>query len=471
MLHRGLIYLNLNNNDSATKDLLQRRLNAAGWQVQTVTEIEDAKQLLEKPIYDVGLLQFPAQWDPSFYRSLYDLFLFQAQTQWIALLSTRSMDDKSLCEVIFNDCYDYHTLPIDLNRLLITLGHAHGMAVLSRTALKVSNDGDVASCPMVGRTGVMREVDRNVTRFANVDAPVLITGESGTGKELAARAIHARSRRANHPFVAVNCGSLPATLIQSELFGHEKGAFTGAHLRKIGRFEAAHRGTLFLDEIGDLPLDLQVNLLRVLEQGCIERLGSYHPVEVDVRIVTATHVDLPQVVANGQFRNDLYYRLNVLNLQMPALREREEDIALLARFFFARFRDEMNRPIAGFSTQALEAMKSYTWPGNVRELINSIRRAMAMCDTRLITPESLGLRDCVDRGRIIPLDTARAAAEREVIEASLRYTSNNVAEAARILEISRGTLYKLMEKLDINVRRLLDMDDDEELHNYDLTFK
>lgn len=461
MPHRKLIYLNFNNNDSATEDLLQHKLDAAGWQVHTVTELDEAKRLLASRVFYAGLLQIPIPLGPSSFDSLYHLCRVQTQTQWIALLPPECMNNKALGEAVFTYCHDYHTLPINLNRLLVTLGHAHGMAVLSDTAVKSFDNVDAESCSLIGKTAAMREVDRNVTRFASVDAPVLITGESGTGKELAARAIHARSRRANNPFIAVNCGALPVTLIQSELFGHEKGAFTGAHKRKIGRFEAAHGGTLFLDEIGDLPLDLQVNLLRVLEQGCIERLGSFQPIEVDVRIITATHVDLPQAVAKDQFRQDLYYRLHVLNLTMPALRDREEDITLLARFFFAKFRDEMNRPIAGFSSQALEAMRCYTWPGNVRELINRIRRAMAMCDTRLITPEDLDLRGCADRAKIVPLDVARAAAEREVIEASLRYTSNNVAEAARKLEISRGTLYKLMEKLNINVRRLWDMDDDE----------
>lgn len=459
MKQREVIYFDCSNNSKDSRYLLQYHLHNAGWHIHSVTNLKEVKQVLKKYKCYVGILQVPVHLDSACYPSLYHLGQAEPRIQWIALLHSQSMDNKDLCETIFTYCYDYHTFPINLNRLLIILGHAYGMAALNDMVAKTPHM-DVESPSLLGKSVAMRQVDHDITRFAAVDAPVLISGESGTGKELAAHTIHARSGRANNPFVAVNCGALPAALIQSELFGHEKGAFTGADKRKIGRFEAAHGGTLFLDEIGDLPLELQVNLLRVLEQGRIERLGSLIPIEVDVRIITATHMDLPRAVAKGRFREDLYYRLDVLHLELPLLREREEDIELLARFFLVKYRDEMRRPVIDFSSQALRAMHCYTWPGNVRELMNRIRRAIAMCDTRLITPEDLNLRDCAERSKIMPLEEARAAAEREVIEASLRYTSNNVAEAARKLKVSRGTLYKLMEKLDINVRRLLDIDED-----------
>ncbi len=462
MLQRKLIFVNFNKNYNLTEDLLQHKKITADWQIYHVTVLEEAKVLLAKRLFNVGLLQLPSELDNSFYDALYHVCCIQTQIQWIALLPPNGTKNKALCEAVFTCCYDYHTLPIHIDRLSITLGHAYGMANLSHIAVEPPDDLELNSCSLIGKTAGMEEVKRKITKFAGVEVPLLITGESGTGKELAARMVHARSRRAKKPFIAVNCGALSATLIQSELFGHEKGAFTGAHKVKIGRFEAAQGGTLFLDEIGDLSFDLQVNLLRVLEQGCIERLGSIQPIDVDVRIITATHVDLPQAVAKGDFREDLYYRLNVLNLQMPALRERQEDIELLARFFFTKFRDEINRPSVGFSTQALEAMKHHTWPGNVRELINRICRAMTMCDTRLIMSADLDLKDYTNKSPIIPLEAARSAAEREVIEASLRNTSYNVAQAARKLEISRGTLYKLMEKLCINVRHLVDVDENDE---------
>jgi DNA-binding NtrC family response regulator len=249
--------------------------------------------------------------------------------------------------------------------------------------------------------------------------------------------------------MAVNCGALPANLIQSELFGHEKGAFTGAHQRKIGRIEAAAGGTIFLDEIGDLSLDLQVNLLRFLQAKTIERVGGTQSLQVDVRVIAATHVDLERAVAEGRFREDLYYRLNVLHLRVPALRERENDIELLARFFFEKFAKEKNPQVRGFSQQALQVMNTYAWPGNVRELINRIRRAMVMCENRLMTPGDLGLERRSARRTIRTLVGARAAAEKEAIQYALRHTGNNVSRAARELRISRVTLYRLIEKYSI----------------------
>ena len=228
---------------------------------------------------------------------------------------------------------------------------------------------------MVGVSAPMQAVFRNLRKIAAVDAPVLITGETGTGKELAARAIHERSRRSSGPFVAVNCAALPATLIQSELFGYERGAFTGAQRRKIGSIESANGGILFLDEIGDLSLDLQVNLLRFLEESAIQRVGSPKEIPVDVRVIAATHDDMERATAEGRFREDLYYRLNVLRLEMPMLRARGEDIEVLARFFFEKFRQETSHKVIGFSPEALQSMADYDWPGNVRELINRVRRA------------------------------------------------------------------------------------------------
>jgi DNA-binding NtrC family response regulator len=291
----------------------------------------------------------------------------------------------------------------------------------------------------------MRQLFQQIGKIASIDFSVLICGESGTGKELAAQAIHQVSDRAAGPFVAVNCGALPKDLIQAELFGHEKGAFTGAERRRIGRVEAAQGGTLFLDEIGDLPLELQIHLLRFLQEKTIDRVGGSGQISVDVRVIAATNVNLERAVKEGRFREDLYYRLNVLHLDMPPLRERAEDVQLLAHHLLAKFASRINPNLQGFSQQAIECLNAHTWPGNVREMVNRIQRAVVMCEGKLIRPRDLGLDQ---DGPIQHLDTlaeARAKAEKAAIEATLQAVRNNVSKAARHLGISRVTLYRLME--------------------------
>lgn len=304
---------------------------------------------------------------------------------------------------------------------------------------------------MVGNSPIMKELFKTIHKVAVVDAPVFIQGESGTGKELTARAIHDESSRAGHPFNAVNCGALPTNLIQSELFGHEKGAFTGASQRKIGIIENTEGGTLFLDEIGDLPLELQVNLLRFLENHTIQRVGGLKEIEVDVRVLAATHVDLEKAVEKGSFREDLYHRLNVLQVRIPPLRMRGEDIEVLAHHFFHQFANEKSLQVTGFNKESLALMRLYEWPGNIRELINRVRRAMIMCDHHLIRPTDLGLerRHCASR-HAESLEEARDIAERGVVLASLTRNSFNIQHAARELGISRVTLYRLMEKHKVN---------------------
>jgi transcriptional regulator with PAS, ATPase and Fis domain len=283
-------------------------------------------------------------------------------------------------------------------------------------------------------------------KASKVEAPVLIGGESGSGKELAAHAIHNMSARSNKAFMAVNCGALPTHLIQSELFGHEKGAFTGAHQRKIGRMEAAHGGTLFLDEIADLPLNLQSNLLRVLQDKVIERLGSTQQIQLDIRVIAASHIDLQEAVAKGQFREDLYYRLNVIHLVVPPLRDRQGDVELLAQALLDQFSGETRGKVKGFSQQALRAMNQYSWPGNVREMINRIRQGVIMAEHPYLTPEDLGMeRRASSIGRLT-LDGARTKAEIDAIRSALRRCQHNVSEAAKELGVSRATLYRLLER-------------------------
>lgn len=424
------------------------RLCSEGWQLVYAEDISDLQKLLATADFKVGIVALDPQAIIDNGRRVESTIAKAEQIRWIALLPREAMDLHPLRELIGGAFYDYHTLPIDPNRLLLTLGHALGMAEIAADALppeerEVRNNGE---SEMVGTSPQMQKVFKEIRKVAGVVAPVLITGESGTGKELAAQAIHERSPQAAGPFIAVNCGALPANLIQSELFGHEKGSFTGAHQRKIGRIEVASGGTLFLDEIGDLPMELQTNLLRFLQEKTIQRVGGREDITVDVRVIAATHVNLEKAVHEGCFREDLYYRLNVLQIKMPALRERIGDVPLLAQYIFRRFADEKGHRVKGFSEDALHTMNHYDWPGNVRELINRVRRAMVMCDKFLISPVDLGLERRINSRSVVTLSEARDKAEIDTIRAALGQNRGSVSLASRQLGISRVTLYRFMEK-------------------------
>jgi DNA-binding NtrC family response regulator len=317
---------------------------------------------------------------------------------------------------------------------------------------------------MVGDSPAMREVFGLIRRFAAYDVPVMITGESGTGKELVARAIHEHSRRAQGPCIALNCAAVPPTLIASELFGYERGAFTGATARKNGYIEHAHSGTLFLDEIGDMPIDLQGLLLRFLQEGEILRIGGRQPIKVDVRIVAATNVRLKEAIAAGKLREDLYYRLNVLTIHLPPLRERDGDIELLASCFFRQIARELHREIRGFTPAAMEAMTAHQWPGNVRELIARMRRAIVLANGPLIDvgdlqlePESIAIparRKPTERRRRQDgrADLERGStAERQAVLQALRGSRFNMTRAASALGVSRATLYRMLQRNQIEV--------------------
>ena len=302
---------------------------------------------------------------------------------------------------------------------------------------------------IVGSSAIMKKMFRGIRKLAGVDAPVLITGESGTGKEKAAISIHRCCNRAGHPFIAVNCGALPSSLIQSELFGYERGAFTGAARRKLGRIEMAAGGTLFLDEVGDFPLELQVVLLRFLQEKTIDRVGGGNQVQVDVRVIAATHVNLEQAVREGRFREDLYYRLSVLHLPVPPLRDRDGDVDLLAEYCWQQFLKEKSIQAEGFSKEALSAMNQHLWPGNVRELINRTRRAMIMADKRLIVPADLGLERRAVRHTGATLEQAREASEKQALQLALQHTKGNISLAAKRLGVSRVCVYRLIKKYEI----------------------
>jgi DNA-binding NtrC family response regulator len=422
---------------------MQELLNASDWQPLQTVEYEIAKSLGTDRGIHVGLIDL-SEGNASGFDKVEALTANRHGMEWIALVTPAMLSNPSLCRLLKLGFHDFHTLPVDASRLLASLGHAHGKARLTVPAEPpVDAQGQYG---MIGTSKVMRDLYAMIDKTRSVDAPVLIDGESGTGKELVAHAIHQVSSRANAPFVAVNCAALPANLIQSELFGHEKGAFTGAQQRKIGRLEAAVGGTIFLDEIGDLPLELQVNLLRVLQNRSIERLGSHQEIQLDIRVVAASHVNLEQAVKQGRFREDLYYRLNVLKLHSPPLREREGDVPLLAQHYFQAFAASAQGSARGFSQQALRVMNHYAWPGNVRELINRVRRAVIMSENPLLKPEDLGLEKRAADAGSMTLDQARAQAEFHAIRCALRRNQNNMSAAARQLGISRATLYRVLER-------------------------
>ena len=308
----------------------------------------------------------------------------------------------------------------------------------------IINDSD-----MIGSSPQVQNLLAKIDKIASVSAPVMITGESGTGKELAARAIHDRSSYSKGPFVAVNCGAIAGSLVQAELFGYEKGAFTDAKQRKIGYIESADSGTIFLDEVGDLPLEQQVNLLRFLQEKTIQRVGGTEHIAIDTRVIAATHVDLERAVKEGRLREDLYYRLNVLQLRTPRLRDRVGDIEILANYFFNKYSEEKHSNVKGFSQECISAMKFFSWPGNVREMMNRIRRGMVMCDKRLISAADLGIEATSTNFDGLSLREIKDQAEKKAIQEAIVRAEQNIALASRHLGISRVMLYRLMNKYDL----------------------
>lgn len=374
---------------------------------------------------------------------------------------------KNALKAIREGAHDFYTKPVEIDELRVILKRAayvHSLESELKDMLNVSGqehefEGIIALSPP------MQKVFMAIDKIAPTDVTVLITGESGTGKELTARAIHSRSTRREAPFVTINCGAIPENLLESELFGHCRGSFTGAYTDKQGKFEIAGSGTLFLDEIGELPQSLQVKLLRFLQDRKIERVGGNEQIQLDVRIIAATNRDLDIMLDDGTFRKDLFYRINTINLALPPLRERGDDILLLAKFFLHRYNRKLSRNITGFSDPAREALYRYQWPGNVRELENRIKRAVIMCSGRTIDESDLdidagagedipgpseNMERFADACRRISLKDARSIIEKKIISGALIRTSGNISAAAEELDVSRPTLHDLINKYDIN---------------------
>ncbi len=368
---------------------------------------------------------------------------------------TKPWDSKELRGILIQAVERFH-LVRENRRLAEQLSEYAG--ILSREAHSEFNFGAI-----VGDSPPLRQVLAKVEQVAQTQATVLLRGETGTGKEMVARALHINSARESRPFVRVNCAALAPGVLESELFGHEKGAFTGAMARRPGRFELADGGTLFLDEVGDLPTDVQVKLLRVLQEREFERVGGVETVKVDVRLISATHCDLERLIGEGKFREDLYYRLNVFPITMPPLRERPGDIALLVEHFVGKFSRSMGKPVRGADAAAIVLLAAYPWPGNVRELENVVERAMILATSDVLTPADLdfGRRQAVPLAAVVtqagpggssPIDGGRSLykrlseQERGEIVAAVEHAGGNIAHAARSLGINRSTLYYRMRK-------------------------
>ena len=336
-------------------------------------------------------------------------------------------------------------LSLTVNRAL----HVHALEVESRNRPDAKTE---ALAGLITGDPGMLKICRSIERVASADVSVLLLGESGTGKDVIARAIHGLSSRANRPFVAINCAAIPETLLESELFGHERGAFTGAIKQTLGKIEVANRGTLFLDEIGDFPLLLQAKLLRFLQERVIERLGGRQQIAVDVRVISATNKDLPTLVRENQFREDLFYRLNEVRLDIPPIRERPGDALMLVQHFVREFARTYKRNVKGLSPDAIEAVEAYDWPGNVREIENRVKRAVIMAEGKQLTAVDLDLTPpaAEERGET-DLRGAREQAERAAIVKALARENGNVSRAAKALGVSRPTLYGLIRQHNIKV--------------------
>jgi len=404
-------------------------------------------------LLDLGLPPHPNQCDEGL-AALSELLAVDS-TAKIIVISGQS-EKQNAIQAVGAGAYDFLCKPVELEELKLLLRRCIQVVELEKEyrELQQSQHPDVFE-EMLGISAQMQAAFALIRKVAGTDAPVLLLGESGTGKEMAAAAIHRRSMRKDGPFVAINCNAIPENLLESELFGHEKGAFTGAHIQRKGMMETASGGTLFLDEIGELPPAIQVKLLRFLQEHRLQRVGGRQEIQIDTRLVAATNADLKQLIDTGKFREDLYFRLAVVTIRLLPLRERGEDVLFLAREFLQRYAAKSGRTKLIFAPDALRAITRYSWPGNVREVQNRVKRAVIMTSGSRVTAKDLELEHVQDRAApsATTLREARQRVEREMIEQALKRNSGKITSAAADLGISRPTLYELMEKLGIAKER------------------
>ena len=431
------------------------------YEVRTAGDAEETLAAVRRLPPDVMILDLSLSGDPERLEGFEILeAALEIDPALKVIVITGHDDRKNAMRAIESGAVDFFAKPVDVEELRVRVRRAAYIRSLEIEIARLKHDSARGHEfeGVVAMSAPMLAVFDTIRRVASADVSVLLTGESGTGKELVARAIHRRSPRAGKPFIPINCGAIPENLLESELFGHEKGSFTGAHAMKRGKFEVADGGTLFLDEIGELPLSLQVKLLRFLQDHLIERVGGNTTLPVDVRVIAATNRDLEEMIEARTFREDLFYRINTVRIVLPPLRERGGDILLLATRFLHRYRAESSRSLRGFSRQALEALNAWTWPGNVRELDNRVKRGVIMAATSLIQaadldlPAQPGATDEQDETEASPapaemtLRDARDRLDRGMVVSALLRTSGNVSAAAQELDISRPSLHDLMKK-------------------------
>ena len=435
---------------------LQRQLKWAydGYQVVTAGDRYSAIEALRvyEPAVvtlDLGLPPDPDGTAEGF-TALSEMLALKPDTK--VIVASGHGAHESALRAIALGAYDFYRKPIDIDELGLIVSRAFRLHALESENRRLeASSGQTVLGSIITAAPEMLKVARTIERVASTGVSVMLLGASGTGKELLARAVHEQSGRGSGPFVAINCGAIPETLLEAELFGYERGAFTGAVKTNVGKIELAQGGTLFLDEVGDIPLPLQVKLLRFLQERVIERIGGRQPIPVDTRIVCATHRNLEAMIAGGSFRDDLYYRLAEIVVKIPSLAERSGDSVLLARHFVNRFAREMNVKVQGLSPDATAAVDSYGWPGNVRELENRIKRAVIMADGKLVTAADLDLSGAANEDEIaINLRAAREVADRRAIRQAMSRAENNISSAAKLLGISRPTLYDLLKQYQLS---------------------
>jgi len=423
-------------------------VSVAGDRARAAAAVQEAPP--EIVTLDLGLPPTPDTAEEGL-RALEDILAVAPEAKVIII--TGNGDRANAVTAVERGAFDYHLKPVNLDDLKVVLRRATYLRQLERESEEQARqrEDSIRFTDILGSTPKMREIFGVIQRVAKTDATVLCEGESGTGKELVARAVHSHSPRRSAPFVAINCGAIPETLLESELFGHERGSFTGAHAQRKGKIEMATGGTLFLDEITEMSLPLQVKLLRFLQQREIERVGGREVIPIDVRVVAATNQSLDEALRGGRFREDLYYRLSVVTIHLPPLRERGEDVVLLANAFLRRNAQALKRKVR-FSPEALEAIVKYQWPGNIRELENKVHRAVIMATSRIISSQDLDLNPSAVIDALPTLREARDQSERRLIVNALVRSRGNISRAARVLDISRPTFHDMLVKHSIDAK-------------------
>lgn len=461
--HRILVV----DDESALRTVLSTVLSRAGYQVATAANVAEAKSLLKTSESQLKTAHFSAvicdirmPHEDGFV--LLEYVTSHHEDIPVIMLTAHGTIDTAVSALKMG-AFDFMLKPFEKEEVLLVIQKAIGQQEANRKSARLSPNSTLSQM-LVGHSAFIDTLHQLIQRVADTPSTVLITGESGTGKELVAKALHQLSRRQNKPFIRINCAAIPANLIEAELFGYEKGAFTGAVSSKPGRFELAHEGTLFLDEIGDLPFDMQAKLLRVLQESSFERVGGIKTIHVNVRLVAATHINLKQAIAKGQFREDLFYRLHVVPIHLAPLRERREDIPLLASYFLTKHNERLERNIHSISSEALQALQSYDWPGNIRELENVMERTVLFANQNVIEAHDLPAdvqQPCFTASHLTPFEQtgdsfknivkkAVIQIEQKLITQALAETDGNITHAAKKLKISRKSLQIKMKEFATN---------------------